>query len=589
MHVTTLIDPHFPTIESDQLVLEAVKLMKDENVESLPVLERERFVGMVHARNLVFAKMDNPVLEYTDKNHATITEEVLTQDLFTFNERYIPVVSSGIYKGCIDCQSLLSVFHDELKQKELIIDHSYDGMLITDADGYILHINKAFERMGLIKKSEIVGMRMTEVVHRRLFQNESVVMKTLQMGKPYTNIQKFHTGLDTLVTATPVFNDKEEVMFVLANVRDISELTRLQQQLDESIEMTNRYQTELKQLRFENMKSTGKMIAYSPEMQDVLDLVFHVASSDSTVLLLGESGVGKDVIAKVLHEISTRSEKGTFMKVNCGAIPMNLLESEFFGYEQGAFTGAKKGGKPGIFELAHNGTLFLDEIGELPLDMQVKLLRVLQEQEIMRVGGTRTITIDVRIIAATNRDLEKMVQQGTFRQDLYYRLNVVPIKVPPLRDRKDDIIPLLGHFLKIFNEKYHYTKRFSNEVVERLLYYRFPGNVRELSNLVERLVLTCREDVIDLHHLPKHVMENIRFDRYPMEAAATANNDDVLMVSWDQLVQEENLFKQLEKEALIKALKKYGSVRKTGKAVGLSHTTVLKKMKKFGITLEQIR
>jgi transcriptional regulator with PAS, ATPase and Fis domain len=434
-------------------------------------------------------------------------------------------------------------------------------------------------------------MHMTDLVDKGLFLNASVVMKTLQLGKSYTNVQKYkNTGLYTLVTATPVCNQKGDLIRVLANVRDISDLTRLQEQLNESEKMTSRYQSELKQLRFENIKTSGKIIAYSQEMQDVLDLVYHVASSDSTVLLLGESGVGKEVIARVLHENSPRVEKGLFMKVNCGAIPPNLLESELFGYEQGAFTGAKKGGKPGIFELVNNGTLFLDEIGELPLELQVKLLRVLQEQEIMRVGGTQTIKIDVRIIVATNRDLEKMVEEGMFRLDLYYRLNIIPIKIPPLRERKDDITPLLGYFLKQFNEKYQYTKRFSKEVVDQLLLYRFPGNVRELSNIVERLVLTCRDDVIEPRHLPKQVSDCNKAEDKPMiEQDEPEGSLYTFKLSWNGPVEGDNLFEYLEKEALIQALKKYGSVRKTGKAVGVSHTTILKKMKKFGITLGMIR
>jgi PAS domain S-box-containing protein len=472
----------------------------------------------------------------------------------------------------------------------LVIDNSYDGILITDETGYILHINKEFEQITLLNKEVMVGAHMNDMVDKGLFLNDSVVMKTLQSGRSYTNVQKYkNTGIYTLVTATPVCNQKGELIRVLANVRDISDLTRLQEQLAESKNLPSRYPTELKQVRIQNIKSSGEVIAYSQEMLDVLDLVYHVASSDSTILLLGESGVGKEVIGKVLHENSLRYEKGLFVKVNCGAIPPNLLEAELFGYEQGAFTGAKKAGKQGIFELANNGTLFLDEIGELPLDMQVKFLRVLQEQELIRVGGTQTIKINVRVIAATNRNLERMVEEGTFRLDLYYRLNIIPITIPPLRERKDDITPLLGYFLKKFNEKHQYSKRLSKEVVDQLLMYKFPGNVRELSNIVERLVLTCRAKVIKLKHLPNIVSEcNEKENKLKIQEGKPEVDLQILKLYCYGPAEGGNLV-DLEKEALIQALKKYGSVRKAGKALGVTHTMVLKKMKEFGVTLNAIR
>ncbi|MDQ0246251.1 PAS domain S-box-containing protein [Bacillus fengqiuensis] len=585
------IEQAVPVVQSADPIWKAAESMKSAQLNELPVLSNQNFIGMIHARELLNTDSDRSVEEYVDKDCVTINGTEALHSFPCFSGQLLPIVKEGVYYGCIRWNELHCSLQDELNQLMLVIDHSYDGMLITDGEGYVLHINKALEQITLMGKEELIGMHMTDLVDKGLFLNNSVVMKTLQSGRTYTNVQKYkNTGLYTLVTATPVCSEKGDLIRVLANVRDISDLTRLQEQLDESKKITSRYQTELKQLRFEKIQASGKMIAYSQEMQGVLDLVYHVASSDSTVLLLGESGVGKEVIAKVLHENSLRAEKGLFMKVNCGAIPPTLLESELFGYEQGAFTGAKKGGKPGIFELVHNGTLFLDEIGELPLDMQVKLLRVLQEQEMMRVGGTKTIKVNARIIAATNRNLEKMVEEGTFRLDLYYRLNIIPIKIPPLRERKDDIPPLLGHFLKQLNEKYQYTKRLSKEVVDQLLLYHFPGNVRELSNIVERLVLTCRDEVIEPRHLPERISQcNKTEDKPQIQRDESETDMPILKLSWNGQGKRENLFEYLEKEALIQALKKYGSVRKTGKAIGVSHTIVLNKMKKFGVTLEAIR
>lgn len=237
------------------------------------------------------------------------------------------------------------------------------------------------------------------------------------------------------------------------------------------------------------------IIAYSPKMMELIDLSLRAAQVDSTVSISGESGVGKDLLANLIHDQSSRS-LGPFVEINCGAIPVNLLESELFGYESGAFTGASRQGKLGMFELANGGTLFLDEIGELPLSLQVKLLRALQEQEFVRVGGVKVRKVDVRFITATNRNLEKMVEEGRFREDLYFRLNVVPLRIPPLRERKEDILPLVHHFQVRITQKFKVEKNFAPEVMRAFIEYQWPGNVRELENIVERLfVITPGQDI----------------------------------------------------------------------------------------------
>jgi transcriptional regulator with PAS, ATPase and Fis domain len=245
------------------------------------------------------------------------------------------------------------------------------------------------------------------------------------------------------------------------------------------------------------------LITYAPEMMDLVDLSLRVAKVTSTVLISGESGVGKELFAKLLHEQSPRSS-APFMKVNCAAIPENLLESELFGYDSGAFTGASRQGKLGMFELANEGTLFLDEIGELPLTLQVKLLRAVQEQEILRIGGIKVRKVDIRFIAATNRDLERMVKEGKFREDLYFRLNVIPLHVPPLRRRKHDILPLVHHFQQKFVRKLSIEKEFAPEVLKAFYKYNWPGNVRELENIIERLCVITPERIVSPKYLPKH-------------------------------------------------------------------------------------
>ncbi|MHB8919003.1 MAG: sigma 54-interacting transcriptional regulator, partial [Desulfocucumaceae bacterium] len=360
---------------------------------------------------------------------------------------------------------------------ECIIQSSYDGILVTDKLGSIIKSNQAYQRIAGETPLEPQGQKMSGVV-------ESVMGK----GESVTRVEETPSGHHLLITASPVKNTGDEIFRVVVNVRDLTELNRLRQELDQSKELSERYQEELTHLRQKQFSQKG-MVFSSPKMQDLLKMALRLAQVDSTVLLLGESGVGKEVVATIIHAHSLRKE-GPFMAVNCGAIPADLLESELFGYEKGAFTGANREGKTGMFELANNGTLFLDEIGDLPRDFQVKMLRAIQEREIMRVGGYKPRPINVRIIAATNRDLEALVREGKFREDLYFRLNVVPLNIPPLRERTEDIIPLAYNFKQKFSGTYQIKKNLAPEVYDALLRYHWPGNVRELENIIERLMVT---------------------------------------------------------------------------------------------------
>jgi TyrR family helix-turn-helix protein len=310
------------------------------------------------------------------------------------------------------------------------------------------------------------------------------------------------------------------------------------------------------------------MVVNSPGMRKLMEMVIRLAKVDSTVLIAGESGTGKELIAETLHRNSPR-RKGPFIKVNCGAIPENLLESELFGYEAGAFTGAKKEGKPGYFELASGGILLLDEIGELPLSLQVKLLRALQSMEITRVGGTYPLKIDVRIMAATNRDLLKMVQRKQFREDLYYRLNVVPIYVPPVRDRKEDITQFVVHFMQVFNKKYQLTKRISPEVIDIFMKYDWPGNVRELENLIERLIVITPKDIITREDLPSNL--------------SNVGSGNVPQVLVSGIVPLKEAVESVEKQILEKAYVEYNSTRQMAGELKVAASTIVRKAAKYGI------
>jgi transcriptional regulator with PAS, ATPase and Fis domain len=309
------------------------------------------------------------------------------------------------------------------------------------------------------------------------------------------------------------------------------------------------------------LRRTG-LVVYSEKMMKLVDLAIRIAQVDSTVLISGESGVGKELMAKLIHDQSPRS-LGPFIKINCGAIPENLLESELFGYEAGAFTGASKQGKLGIFELASSGTLFLDEIGELPLSLQVKLLRAIQEQEFVRVGGVKPRKVDIRFIAATNRDLEQMMKEGRFRDDLYYRLNVIPMLIPSLRERKEDILPLVHHFEQKLTQKFKMEKRFAPAVLRVFLNYPWAGNVRELENIIERLFVTSPEQLIRLEHLPEKLLA-IKEENKPA-----------------RLIPLKEAMEQVEQRLIEDALGVYGNTYKAAEALGIDQSTLIRKKAKY--------
>ncbi|WP_054871702.1 sigma 54-interacting transcriptional regulator [Caloranaerobacter sp. TR13] len=448
---------------------------------------------------------------------------------------------------------------DEL---EAVIESSYDGFVVTDGKGRILKTNSAWRKMvGYETKKE----ESVKDIESKNIIFPSATLLVLKEKRRISFIQHSHNGKEYLATATPIFDSNSSIKMVVTNIRDIDELNRLRDQIEETRKL-QKYYKETKSRTYNKEYHNENIVANSIEFGEVLSLASSVAKVDSTVLILGESGVGKEIVANFIHNLSTRKDK-PFIKINCGAIPYNLIESELFGYETGAFTGAKKKGKPGLIELAHEGTLFLDEIGEIPLNLQVKLLRVIQERKIMRIGGIREKYVDVRIIAATNRDLYSMVQKGEFRADLYYRLNVVPIEIPPLRKRKTDILPLCYHFLEIFNSKYRCSKRLSKTVERILEDYNWPGNVRELENLIERVVVTTPSEVIDVKDLPMFLLEN--------------TSDYCKKVDIEGIIPLKEAVELVEKKLIEKAYRKYKSTYEMAKVLGVNQSTVVRKIQKY--------
>lgn len=453
---------------------------------------------------------------------------------------------------------------------EAIIDSSYDGLWICDREGKVIRINSASEKINGIKEDQVIGKKMVDLVQEGLI-DRSVTLEVLKARAAITIIQKLRNGKQILVTGNPFFDDQGEISLVVVNERDITELDSLRNELEESRALAQRYRSELSQAHGKK-NLLSQMVIRNEAMYRVFDRAMKVAQVDSTVMIQGESGVGKGFFARLIHRASKRKD-GPFIRVDCGAIPESLIESELFGYEDGAFTGARSKGKPGHFEIAEKGTLFLDEVGGLPLNVQIKFLRFLEGNEIVRVGGTNTRKINTRVISASNQDLEEMVSQKRFRKDLFFRLNVIPLHIPPLRERVDEIPALINFFLKQCNDKCSANKLILPKAVDRLCRYSFPGNIRELANLVEQLVVLAPRKRIEIKDLPSHIL------MVESKMNLGLSGDD-----WNL----PKTMARLEKEMILRALKVYGSQRKAAVPLNIDQSTLARKAKRYGIRTDAI-
>lgn len=453
-------------------------------------------------------------------------------------------------------------FIDSITIEDLlpILDGVSDAVFIDSNDGHCLWCNNACEELYQISSDEIVGKHIEELEHNNIF-SPSVTKRVLEEKREITIIHENRHGKKLLTTGIPLFDQEDKITKVITTSRDITRLTDLKNQL-ESTAASDMTSDQPANLHFTDLD----IIADSVAMRNVMMLTRRLSTVNSTVLITGESGVGKGLIARLLHEVGHRCE-GPFVSINCGAIPENLIESELFGYVPGAFTGSRADGKRGLFEAAQNGTIFLDEISELPLNLQVKLLRVIQEREITPVGGVKAIPVDVRIVSATNRDLMELVKQGKFREDLYYRLNVIPINVPPLRDRPEDILPLIHTNLLRCNKQLQEDKTLSPGALTVLLNYPWPGNIRELQNIVERLIITCSQKEITEDHLPIFILEGAQQN--------TNTRADLSL---------EASMEQAEKAILKQALETYKSTRAMAKVLQVSQPTIVRKLHKHGLS-----
>ena len=448
-----------------------------------------------------------------------------------------------IYRAC-----------ERIKQERdtyfLAMDNCLDSFHVTDRDGKIVFVNQTFERRSKTSKEYIIGKSVAEMEEKG-FYRPSAVRIALREGRPITMVQ-VGPGGDAIVTATPIKNAEGEVVMCVSNARFTDELELLDKY----------YRGGNKQPDYREKNIVFK----SAEVARLYESAQQVAKADSSILITGETGTGKSMLAKYIHDNSQRS-KGSCIELNCAAIPENLIESELFGYESGAFTGAKKGGKPGLFEMADKGSLFLDEIGDMPLNLQVKLLHAIQNRTITRIGGTAEKPVDVRIITATNKNLEKLVEEGLFRSDLYYRINVVPLHMPALRQRREDINELVKSFLQLFNSRYGSQVEIVDEALELLNEYRWPGNIRELENLIERLVVTNRTGVIDEDSLPN----NIKIMTDGPQADVQVNRIIPLRQALDQV----------EAQLIHMTFQEYPSTYKAAKVLGISQSGASRKYLKY--------
>jgi PAS domain S-box-containing protein len=378
---------------------------------------------------------------------------------------------------------------------QIIVD-SYDSLLVTDKHGVIIFANPSSGQLLGIEPEQMIGKNVRSLLEKGMYDN-STALKAIETRSTVSGTVRTVNGNCLLCTSTPLIDDNTgEIAMVIVNALNSNVVEKYKEAVAQEKSLTDKYKNAVEYLS-EVDSEQNKIVAESKQMRKIFESLGFIAKTDSTVLIFGESGTGKEVIARYIHRNSNRA-KEPFIPVNCAAIPYELLESEFFGYAPGAFTGANSQGKPGLFEIADSGTLFLDEIGELPISMQSKLLRVLETGEIQRLGSTKIIRSNVRLISATNRDLKAMMEQNLFRSDLYYRLNVIPITVPPLRERPEDICVLAETFLNELNRKYAFNKKFTKRTINVCLKYSWPGNVRELRNVIERLVVTSTGNELDL-------------------------------------------------------------------------------------------
>ncbi|AOT68212.1 sigma 54-interacting transcriptional regulator [Geosporobacter ferrireducens] len=556
---------------------EAIEKMLYENIPEVIIVEnfsqKEIIKGILTLADVSRIKKENipldlPVAAFMQEKVVSVDiDELVSRARETMIENRIgrlPVTEHGGIVGIIRSDNLRDSYYMKLesinRQYKQIIHHMHEAVTVTDAQGHILVWNKNAEKLYDMKCEDLIYKKLED------FFPNALTLSVLNEREPIENV--YHSpkpNYYVIISALPIYID-DEFVGVVATERDVTEFTNLSLKLENANSEINLLREEVRKITT-GISSLGHIQGKNPKMQKKIQLAKHVSQTDTSVLITGESGTGKEVLAIAIHQNSGRT--GHFVPVNCSAIPYTLFESEFFGYVGGAFTGALRGGKPGLIELANGGTLFLDEIGDLSIEAQAKLLRVLQEKKVVRVGAGKPIDVDIRIISATNKNLKDLVQKGSFREDLYYRLNVVEIELPPLRERKEDIILLFNHFLKeICRKNKIRISHVEKDVFNILLKYGWKGNIRELKNTVEYMVVVSKNGVLDIDLIPQYILDNIT-------TVKVDNNDQMNL---------EEIIKRSEADMIKKALTETkGNKAKAAKMLNIPRSTLYYKLKLYDL------
>jgi PAS domain S-box-containing protein len=451
---------------------------------------------------------------------------------------------------------------------ETIFQTSSDGIVVYDGDGRVRTMNEVAEFYDGVKAEDVIGMHYSEMIKTGIL-DRSVVPEVMKAKKKVSALVKVRrTNKTLLVTGAPAFDEAGNISLIVVSFHDMTQLNNILEQLEQSRMVADKYEEELAELSLSELDKHKIVMASEPTRQ-VFQMAIKLAKMEvSNILILGESGTGKGLLAKFIHKSSKRVKK-SFIQINCAAVPENLLEAELFGYEKGAFTGANDRGKAGLFELAHEGTLFLDEIGDMPLSIQAKLLKYLDDHEVMRLGSVKPKTIDCIIIAATNRRLGDLVKEKKFREDLFYRLNTFPIELPPLRERPEDVFELTRYFLKKYNMQYGVKRKITSDGIEKMQSYPFRGNVRELKNIIKKAVVLSERQKIDPIVIKSLQMTEERVEKIVPEKKRKRKLTDEILT--------------LEKQMIKDAMKHCRNLREMAHELGISEPTAFRKMKKHGL------
>ena len=452
---------------------------------------------------------------------------------------------------------------------ETIFQTSSDGIVVYDGDGRVRTMNEVAALYDGVKAEDVIAMHYTEMIKTGIL-DRSVFPEVMKAKKKVSALVKVRrTNKTLLVTGAPAFDEAGNISLIVVSFHDMTQLNNIHEQLEQSRMVADKYEEELAELSLSELDKHKIVMASEPTRQ-VFQMAIKLAKMEvSNILILGESGTGKGLLAKFIHKSSNRVKK-SFIQINCAAVPENLLEAELFGYEKGAFTGANDRGKAGLFELAHEGTLFLDEIGDMPLSIQAKLLKYLDDHEVMRLGSVKPKTIDCTIIAATNRRLGDLVKDKKFREDLFYRLNTFPIELPPLRERPEDVFELTRYFLKKYNTQYRVKRKITSDGIEKMQSYPFRGNVRELKNIIKKAVVLSERQKIDPIVIKSLQMTEKRVEKIvPGKKKKRKLTDEILT---------------LEKQMIKDAMKHCHNLREIAHELGISEPTAFRKMKKHGLS-----